>query len=80
MAFYLMRLHARDPLQRDKVGLMDKLLKLINVHVLFTPRLSNSPISCINAAGESTTPLPIKQVTLSRKIPDGIKRNTVFHH
>ena len=31
----------------------------------FTPRLSNSPISCINAAGESTTPLPIKQVTLS---------------
>ena len=29
-----MRLHARDPWQRDKVGLMDKLLKLINVHVL----------------------------------------------
>ena len=29
-----MRLHERDPLQRDKVGLMDKLLKLINVHVL----------------------------------------------
>ena len=29
-----MRLHVRDPLQRDKVGLMDKLLKLINVHVL----------------------------------------------
>ena len=29
-----MRLHARDPLQRDKVGLMDKLQKLINVHVL----------------------------------------------
>ena len=28
-----MRLHVRDPLQRDKVGLMDKLLKLINVHV-----------------------------------------------
>ena len=79
MAFYLMRLHARDPLQRDKVGLMDKLLKLINVHVLYAT-VSNSPISCINAAGESTTPLPIKQVTLSRKIPDGIKRNTVFHH
>ena len=32
-----MRLHARDPLQRDKVGLMDKLLKLINVHVLLRP-------------------------------------------
>ena len=29
-----MRLHARDPLQRDKVGLKGKLLKLINVHVL----------------------------------------------
>ncbi len=29
--------------------------------------LSKSPISCINAVGESTTPLPIKQVTLSRK-------------
>ena len=37
-----------------------------------TPFFQGS-ISSINAAGESTTPLPIKQSTLSRKIPDGMR-------
>ncbi len=45
-----------------------------------TPSASKIPISSINAAGESTTPLPIKHNTFSRKMPDGMRCNTSFYH
>src|SRR6185369_3251428 len=43
-----------------------------------TPVASSSPISCCSAAGDSTTPLPIRQSTPSRRMPDGIRCSTVF--
>src|ERR1700729_2629929 len=43
-----------------------------------TPCASSSPISSCNAAGDSTTPLPIRHNTPSRRIPDGIRCRTVF--
>src|SRR6185436_11372101 len=43
-----------------------------------TPCASSSPISFFSAAGDSTTPLPIRHSTLSRRMPDGIRCSTVF--
>jgi adenylosuccinate synthase len=43
-----------------------------------TPSFSRMSISLMSASGESTTPLPIKHSTFSRKIPDGMRCNTVF--
>ena len=43
-----------------------------------TPAPSSSAISCSNAVGETTTPLPRKTRTVGRRIPEGIKRSTVF--
>src|SRR5690606_14792973 len=43
-----------------------------------TPASSSSPISLISAAGESTTPLPIRHSASSRRMPDGIRCSTVF--
>src|ERR1051325_9429002 len=45
---------------------------------LRTPPASSSSISATSACGETTTPLPMKQSTLSRMIPDGIRCSTVF--
>src|SRR5690606_2431287 len=43
-----------------------------------TPASSSSAISFISAAGESTTPLPIRHSASSRRMPDGIRWSTVF--
>src|SRR3546814_23819 len=43
-----------------------------------TPASSSSPISLISAAGESTTPLPIRHSASSRRMPEGIRCSTVF--
>src|SRR5688572_1671591 len=43
-----------------------------------TPARSSSPISSNNAFGDNTTPLPMKQVTLSWRMPEGINRRMVF--
>src|SRR5258706_11112475 len=43
-----------------------------------TPAASSSSISAISACGETTTPLPMKQSTLPRRMPDGMRCSTVF--
>src|SRR3954471_990255 len=43
-----------------------------------TPAASSSSISATSACGETTTPLPMKQSTLPRRMPDGIRCSTVF--
>src|SRR5438105_2783015 len=46
-----------------------------------TPRpapASSSSISATSACGETTTPLPMKQSTLGRMIPEGMRCRTVF--
>src|SRR5438067_3511847 len=43
-----------------------------------TPPASSSSISATSACGETTTPLPMKQSTLGRMIPDGMRCRTVF--
>src|SRR5438067_2666642 len=43
-----------------------------------TPPASSSSISATSACGETTTPLPMKQSTLPRRIPDGMRCSTVF--
>src|SRR5690606_349128 len=42
------------------------------------PPASSSSISLRSAAGDSTTPLPIRHNAPSRRMPDGIRCNTVF--
>src|SRR5215813_198464 len=43
-----------------------------------TPAASSSSISATSACGETTTPLPMKQSTSARRMPDGIRCSTVF--
>src|SRR3954462_5547798 len=43
-----------------------------------TPPASSSSISATSACGDTTTPLPMKQSTKLRIIPDGIRCSTVF--
>src|SRR6188768_187359 len=43
-----------------------------------TPVASSSPISFCSAAGDSTTPLPIRHSAPSRRMPEGIRCSTVF--
>src|SRR3954469_13089223 len=43
-----------------------------------TPPDSSSSISATSACGDTTTPLPMKQSTLPRMIPDGMRCSTVF--
>ncbi|CPL29264.1 Uncharacterised protein [Bordetella pertussis] len=42
------------------------------------PAASSSSISLSSASGDSTTPLPMKHVTPSCMMPDGIRRRIVF--
>src|SRR4051812_25476007 len=44
----------------------------------FTPACTSSSISVSSASGESTTPLPMKQSTLPRRMPEGMRCSTVF--
>src|SRR5690606_24567910 len=43
-----------------------------------TPRASKPFISAASASSETTTPLPIRLITPSRRMPDGIRCSTVF--
>jgi hypothetical protein len=43
-----------------------------------TPADPSSSISWMSASGESTTPLPMKQSTFPRRMPDGMRCSTVF--
>src|SRR6267143_1116294 len=43
-----------------------------------TPAASSSSISATSACGETTTPLPMKQCTLPRRMPEGMRCSTVF--
>ena len=43
-----------------------------------TPNFSKPLISFTSATGSTTTPLPITQTLLRRKIPDGIKCKIYF--
>ncbi|MNY26615.1 hypothetical protein D3C86_1604740 [compost metagenome] len=43
-----------------------------------TPFSSSLVISLSSASGATTTPLPIRHCTLSRRMPDGIRCSTVF--
>ena len=43
-----------------------------------TPRAVSSSISPRSASGESTTPLPMKHSTPSRRMPEGMSRTIVF--
>ena len=43
-----------------------------------TPLASSIAISSNNAVGDSTTPLPIRHCTLSRRMPEGISLSMVF--
>ena len=48
-----------------------------------TPAVSSMSTSSSSACGDTTTPLPMKQVTLSRRMPDGIRCKYGFfagHH
>src|SRR5437868_4632652 len=43
-----------------------------------TPPASSSSISATSACGDTTTPLPMKQSTLERMMPEGMRCSTVF--
>src|SRR5690606_25048984 len=43
-----------------------------------TPRATRRSTSVARASSDTTTPLPIRQITPSRRIPDGIRWSTVF--
>src|SRR2546422_11500256 len=43
-----------------------------------TPAASSSSISATSACGETTTPLPMKQSTVPRRMPDGMRCSTVL--
>ena len=63
--------HAPDPAQRGRVKISGQAEEILSRSRTGTPRASSWLISFNNASAESTTPLPIRHSTSSRRIPRG---------